>query len=82
MDHKKEFFNLFYTIEMIRVSFMIIIKLKNFISISKESRNTQKFTEEFLRNRSEIINIYESKLDFDKQYKTSFTIESIIVMKI
>ncbi|MAO71524.1 MAG: hypothetical protein CMD02_03320 [Flavobacteriales bacterium] len=43
------------------------IKLKISYQAVKESRNTQKFTEEFLRNRSEIINIYESKLDFDKQ---------------
>ena len=43
------------------------IKFKNSYQSVKESRNTQKFTEEFLRNRSEIINIYESKLDFDKQ---------------
>ena len=43
------------------------IKFKISYQSVKESRNTQKFTEEFLRNRSEIINIYESKLDFDKQ---------------
>ncbi len=43
------------------------IKFKISCQTVKESRNTQKFTEEFLRNRSEIINIYDSKLDFDKQ---------------
>lgn len=43
------------------------IKFKTSYQSVKESRNTQKFTEEFLRNRSEIITIYESKLDFDKQ---------------
>ena len=45
------------------------IKLKISYQSVKESRNTQKFTDEFLRNRSEIINIYESKLDFDKQIR-------------
>ena len=43
------------------------IKFKTSYQSVKESRNTQKFTEEFLRNRSEIITVYESKLDFDKQ---------------
>ena len=33
----------------------------------KESRHTQKYSDDFLRNRTERINIYESKLDLSKQ---------------
>ena len=33
----------------------------------KESRHTQKYSDDFLRNRTERINIYETKLDLSKQ---------------
>lgn len=34
----------------------------------KESRHTQKYSEEYLRNRTELINIYETKLDINKEF--------------
>ena len=35
----------------------------------KESRHTQKYSDDFLRNRTERINIYESKLDLKKRIR-------------
>ena len=56
--YKKKTNNFFYDNIKFKISYYQLIK---------ESRHTQKYTEEFLRNRTEIINIYETKLDFDKQ---------------
>ena len=47
---------------------LIIAKISINYQLIKESRHTQKYSEEFLRNRTELINIYETKLDINKEF--------------
>ena len=47
-------------------SFLKILQNGINYQLIKESRHTQKYSEEFLRNRTELINIYETKLDINE----------------